>query len=139
MAGQLPPKKQAASRTHPFTSILGRGKEGHLLASQLWEAAWVQCGVSMPEAKLISLAQFDSINCLPVSQGAERPSVSGREWVVREKWFCPPRGSSSSHVYRRPEFDPEGATGSGLKFSSLSCKTKSCISSSWLCPPWEDS
>lgn len=138
MAGKLLPQKQAASRAHPFTSILGREKEGHLRASQPWEAARVQCGVSLPEAKLISLAQFDCTNSLPVSQGAERPPVSGREWVVRQKWFCPLRGSSSSHVCRRPKSDLEGAKGSGLEFSSLSSKTKSCISS-WLCPPQEDS
>lgn len=53
MAGKLLPKKQAASRAHPFTSILGQERVGHLRASQPWEAARVQCGVSLPEAKLI--------------------------------------------------------------------------------------
>lgn len=43
---------------------------------------WV---VSLPQAELISLAQFHPTNPLPVSQRTRRPVVLGREWVVRER------------------------------------------------------
>lgn len=58
------------------------------LASPPWEAVWIEWAVSLPQAKLISLAQFHSTNPLPVSRGARKPPGSGRERLVRKKWFC---------------------------------------------------
>lgn len=141
MAGKFPRKAQAASRAHSSTSIFGLGKRvtcfgcwALRLASQPWEAAWAECVVSMPQAELISLAQLHSSNPLPVSRGTRRPPVLGREWVVREKWFCPPRRASSKCTGRCPSMIWWEPTAWWLAFSSLSSRTKSCTPSSLALP-----
>lgn len=95
-------------------------------------------GCVPPQGGVISLAQFHSTNPLPASRGARRPPVLGRKWVVREV-VLPSERIQLRVCRKRPEFNLQGAKGLGLAFSSLRSRTKSCIPSSWLCPPWVES